>query len=266
MINQIKKFKHWKQLAASFISFFPVCSLAFSGHSYLGVSAAATFAGLETRTPKITYNNNATTDSYQLNNTGTTSLMTGVNFGYEIDATEKTPAFALGLGGYFTPVQYKYNGSLIESVAGLPNSTLNNFQFNLSSTRVMLEAQLTFSLEEFSPAVDWISPFVNVGVGTAWNHFNSYSESPTSGSVVVLPPFQARTVTNFAFQAGFGIFYSYNFASEEGFYKHERVSLGYRYVDLGNVSSDIRSNAYPYKLNFGKLVSNEVYLSFTHLF
>lgn len=46
----------------------------------------------------------------------------------------------------------------------------------------------------------------------------------------------------------------------------DRLALGYRYANLGKVSFGRREPAYPYALRLGQLSSNEIYLSYTHVF
>ena len=110
-------------------------------------------------------------------------------------------------------------------------------------------------------------PFINIGIGSAWNRLNGYKESPVdSTGYVALPPFQSHTNSNFAYQVGLGVGYAFNFDRYEADYQHERISLGYRYVNLGDASFGTRGAVYPYSLDTGRLISNEAYLTYTHLF
>lgn len=60
--------------------------------------------------------------------------------------------------------------------------------------------------------------------------------------------------------------YAFNFKKSISDYQHERILLGYRYVNLGDASFGTRGEVYPYRLDMGNLTTNEIYLIFMHLF
>lgn len=245
---------------ASILLFLPLTAFAVHGNTYLGVLGGATFGNINKSNPQITYDNNLLNDSYPINNHNSTTVVTGVYTGFEFANPSPYPAVALGIGGYFTPNHYTFKGQVIETLAGHPSTTLYNYQYYVKSTRLMFEVRLTW-------LTDSVSPFIDAGVGSAWNKFSNYTETPaTSGGVVALLPFQSRTTTNFAYQVGLGFSGAFNFQNINDDHKYERFSVGYRFVNLGMLSTGTRGSDYPYNLGLGRLLSNEVYLSYTHLF
>jgi opacity protein-like surface antigen len=249
-----------KRLSWLIIFLFPASVFAANGHIYLGGTIGASVAEVGNSNPRINYYDGFLTDAYPIHRSHATTAIIGLNGGYEFVGEGLTPAIALGLGIYGTPGEYDYKGQLVETAEGDPSSTLYNYKYNINSTRLMLEAQFTWMLERFEP-------FINIGVGSAWNRISGYKESPVdSTGYVPLPPFQSRTNTNFAYQVGLGVGYAFNFSRCMSNYQHERISLGYRYVNLGDASFGTRGVVYPYSLDTGRLTSNEVYLTYTHLF
>jgi opacity protein-like surface antigen len=246
-----------------FFALFVLSNPLFSadGHYYLGASIAASFAQLGTHTPQISYLSGAViTDSYPLSKSGASSAVIGVNGGFEFNSINSKPAVALGLGVYTTPGNYKYSGQLIEAVEESGSTVLYNYSYNVSSSRLMAEMQLTWKL------MDAVYPFINLGVGPAWNRMSGYTETvATSDGIVALPPFLNNTQNKFAYQAGLGMSIAFNCKADKTDVPHERISLGYRYANLGGTSFGSRGMQYPYALNTGTLSTNEVYLGYTHL-
>jgi opacity protein-like surface antigen len=116
-------------------------------------------------------------------------------------------------------------------------------------------------------AIKHFTPYVDIGLGSAWTQTNGYTETvATTDGYVSLSAFQNHTNRHFAYQAGLGVGYAFNISGIKTDFQHERISVGYRYVNLGNASFGTRGSTYPYKLNLGRLSSNDLYLSYTHLF
>lgn len=243
-----------------FLFFISTSVFAAESQIFLGGTLGSSNATVGNSNPTIHYDNNNLMDAYPVNGRNATTAIISVNGGYEFAGTNHRPAIALGLGVYDTPGKYVYKGQLIEAAIGDPGSVIDNYKYNINSSRLMLETQFTWTLNKFLP-------FINAGIGSAWNRLSNYSESPADGiGYVAVPPFQSHTNINFAWQIGFGAGYAFNFINHTPGGLHERIYLGYRYVDSGNTSFGTRGAVYPYKLNVGKLISNEVYLGYTHLF
>ncbi len=232
-----------------------------NGHIFLGGTIGASEAIMSNNTPTINYYNGNLMDAYPLHRKHANAAIIGVNSGYEFEGDGLIPAIALGLGVYATPGDFDYKGQLIETAIGDPSSALYNYKYHVNSTRLMFETQFTWTL------LKKFVPFINIGMGPAWNRLSGYKESPVdSTGYVALPPFQSHTNINFTYQAGLGVGYAFNFDRGAADYQHERIALGYRYVNLGDNSFGTRGAVYPYSLDTGRLTSNEAYLTYTHLF
>jgi hypothetical protein len=242
--------------------FFSMPALSANGHIYAATSLGWSYAKLSNSSPQISYaSGDLITDAYPLKSYNKASASAfSINGGYEFSGLNWQPAIALGLGVYTNPADYGYNGQLVETAAGDPASALYNYSYDVNSTRLMAEIQFTWILGK-------LSPFINLGIGPAWTKLSGYSEkTATSTGYPALSPFQAHTTVNFAYQAGLGVSTSFNFAGSQASFPHERLSLGYRFVNLGTTSFGTRGSEYPYHLNTGWLKTNDVYLSYTHLF
>lgn len=237
---------------------YPACLTL--GHGYLGATVGASFAKVGNSDPQISYESGVLiTDAYPLNKKRSLAVMLSVNGGYEFTGENWKPAIALGLGAYFTPQDFHFKGQLIETPAGSASSTLYNYKYKIHNTRALAEIQLTWTLA-------YISPFINFGMGTAWNAVKHYTETAISDTdYPPLLPFHSRTHCNFAYQAGIGISTDFNWGNCADF-QRERISVGYHYVNSGRTSFGTRGSSYPYPLHTGTLSSNDVYFSYIHLF
>lgn len=247
-----------RQFVSVLLLFFVNAIYANANHFYVGGMLGPSFANVD-KHPSITYYNGDLHDAYPINNNHQTGMMMGLNTGYEFAGLGCKPAIALGLGFYGNPSPFHFKGQLIETAAGDPAFLLYHYKFNARSTRLMAEANLSWIVKSFMP-------FINAGIGTAWNYAFGYSESvATPDGFVALPPFKAHTNTRFAYQVGFGLGYAFDWCPRAAF-PRERISLGYRYVDAGNIAFVTRGAEYPHRLNLGSFKTNDVYLSYTHLF
>jgi hypothetical protein len=230
-------------------------------YMYLGGSIGGSSGQISASDPTITYADGTITDAYPLNRRNSIRSILSLNGGYELMGREGNPTFDIGIGVYSTPTGYAYNGNLIETAAGGSGVTLYNYSYRVSSTRLMLEGQINFILGDFSP-------FINAGIGSAWNNATSYDESPAGGTTYPpLPSFANKSMNNLAYQGGVGISYAFSTgAYQEDAFKPERLSLGYRYTNLGSAEFGTRGATYPYPLNIGTLTTNDIYLSYTHFF
>lgn len=231
---------------------------ASDSHLYVTGSLGSSTAMLGNSHPEINYS--GFTDAYPVNGSHSTTGFAGVSSGYEFSGDGYKPTLALGIGVYGTPFSYTYHGQVTEAPIGGSSNTLYNYKYTINSVRLMAEAQASWLCGSFAP-------FVNVGVGPAWNFASGYTETAaTSDGYVGSSPFQAHTNTNFAYQVGVGIGYVLHTANSSPTAAHDRLSLGYRYVDLGNVNFGTRGPDYPYSLNTGRLKTNDIYLSYTYFF
>ena len=189
---------------ARVLSFF--ASLLFSipafstcGHAYLGISVGASYAKLSNTRPQISYESGVLiTDAYPLGSNRSLSVILNVNSGYEFTGLNWRPAIALGVGGYFNPTNYHFSGNVIETAPGNASSTLYKYHYHMNSTRAMAEIQLTWVLA-------YVSPFINFGIGPAWNRASGYKETAVNSTgYPPLPPFHSQDESQFCLPGRIG--------------------------------------------------------------
>jgi opacity protein-like surface antigen len=231
------------------------------GRLYLGGSVGFSQLNTENRNQNINYYSGFLNDAYPNQNSNSNVGVVSIQGGYEFAGEKREiPAIAVGLGLYGMPSEYGHGGQLVETALGDAPSTLYNYRYNVDSTRLMAEAKFTWTVKHFTP-------FVDIGLGLAAVRLMNYNEVSTDNiGYPPLPPFKNQTNVNFAFQAGLGVGYELNFSQDNSELQHERISLGYRYVNLGDNNFGTRGSAYPYKLRLGNLSSQDIYLAFNHLF
>lgn len=82
-----------------------------SGQGYLGGEMGASVARLTKKTPKISYESGVLiTDAYPLTNRRPVAMTINLHGGYEFIGEQWIPDIALGVAGYFTPVDYQFRG------------------------------------------------------------------------------------------------------------------------------------------------------------
>lgn len=230
---------------------------ALPNGNYIYMSGLVSSSRLKIANTMPTINYNSFTDVYNIPTNIQSSFAGGLRGGYEFSSFGQGVSFDLGLGVY-TGSSYEYYGTLVETADGDPDSTLYNFRFNIRSIRVMAETQLNLLFGN-------ISPFINGGIGPAWNNTQQYTEySSNDSNYPPLPPFKNKTRTSMAWQVGLGI--SYVFAQNPDATPNQRLALGYQYVNLGQSETGERGDEYPYSLIPGAITANEIYFSYTHLF
>jgi hypothetical protein len=260
VLEDSQSWNHWLVLGVGGLSLllYQSTSIAIPGsctvcdnHFYASASLGASRAQLSQNTPTITYDDGLLKDAYPLNNTHDTTAMLSINGGYQFAISGLDPLIAVGMGLYHNPAAYAFKGQVVETASGDSSFTLHNYRYRFYTTRLMAEMQLTWETGR------WL-PFINAGLGPAWNTVTDYTESPvdTSG-YVPLSNFGSRTEMQFAFQLGLGIGMVFD---------QEQIALGYRYVNAGSAGLSSRGPTYPYTLNTGTLSNNEVYISLTHVF
>lgn len=251
-------------------------ALALDGHWYAGAGYGKGLATLGNSNPEVTYYYGYLTDAYPLTNSQTSAGVANVSGGYEWPAMRSGwPAIAVGVGLYTTPKSYNYQGQVNETALGSESKDYYDYQFQLSSTRLMVETTFTWTV-----AQQW-RPYGELGIGVALNTVSDYSESVASSNThgyVTTPPFESKTTSNVAYQVGVGLGYDFNFDDINTFdadsdyvadsFQHERLKIGYRWVDSGSASTGTRSiDPYnSYNIDLGTVKTQELYISFTHYF
>ena len=233
----------------------------FTGRFYLGGTVGSSWGRAGDNQPSITYYNNLLTDAYPIDHRTSGTSILGLHAGYEFAGANRIPTIALGIGAYTIPSWYHYSDHVTETALGGSPSSLYTNRFRIKTSRVMAEATFIGHLGQS------ILPFIDIGIGSAWNSVGNYTETvATPNGYVPLAGFKYRTTSHFAYQVGGGLGYSFNLTTKKGACKHERLSVGYRFADLGDANFGIRNASYPYALNTGTLHSQDIYLTFTHLF
>ena len=225
------------------------------GRPYIGIIAGASIANIGKLQIDETANPVAGHNKYLPTNKHSSAVLYGINGGYEFKIKSNL-LLSLGLGIY----QSSNHSSKGQRWAVYPydpssNSHEFDYEYKVQSTRLMLETQFAWPVH-FSKIK--LIPFVSLGAGPALSFANSYQETevaPVGASV----SFKTKTNIRFAYQLGAGISCPFNA-------DQSRLSIAYRYVDLGKAHFNSRADNLPYQLDVGKIKAHEVYLSYTHLF
>ncbi|CEG56214.1 SPOR domain-containing protein [Legionella fallonii] len=162
------------------------------------------------------------------------------------------PSYSLGvLYQYF----FETNAGGTVMQYSLPEFTNYTYNLNLSSNVVMASAKL--NLFDYAQK---LSPFVNGGIGGAFNKASGYSEAALPGVTPrITPGFTDNTTNQFAYMVGAGLDYKIK--------PQLIVSVGYNYVNLGHFSSGLGMQTWSgQSLNLGTYQSNDVFASVSYLF
>ncbi|HHF7366579.1 TPA: outer membrane protein [Legionella bozemanae] len=136
----------------------------------------------------------------------------------------------------------------------LPEFT--NYNYNLDFVSNLLLASGQINLFQYGI----VSPYINGGIGSSFNHVSNYSEEAFSGVTPrVSPGFRGSNTSEFAYNVGVGI--------DMHILPQLMLSVGYLYQDLGPISSGHGIATWTEQLlNPGSYRSNEVLVTATYLF
>lgn len=157
---------------------------------------------------------------YSPNSAGT--ALTGlIGYGYQfVTAAEFMPAVRLG-------AQYQYQAPI--TIKGdVPDDVVGayTYQNKISSNVLWLDGQADLM------KLGHFTPYVEAGIGAAYNTFSNYSETYNADVSSPDRMYGNKSTIHGAYKLGVGINYALNV-------KHGALALGlfYNYVDLGRVSS-----------------------------
>jgi len=160
---------------------------------------------------------------------------------------------AQSLGVYW---QYLFKTDVHGTIAqySLPELTNYNYHLNLSSNILLLSGKL--NLLQYGKC----SPFVNGGVGSAFNRVSNYNETVLSGIIPrVSPGFRNTTTSAFAYNLGAGL--------DLQIIPQWIFSLGYIFQDLGSVSSGAGVTTWSKEqFHLGNYHTNEILITTSYLF
>ncbi len=162
-------------------------------------------------------------NTYVSTNSSDGKFLGGLFLGAEFNVKQNV-FWQLGVS-YYQNYAFQPSGDIYQfGSSAMDNSA---YQYSLTSRRVLGETKLLCTVKSI------FHPYVDVGLGEAFNTSSSYAEYPyyfSGGAAVVpmSPPFANKTVDNFTYMAGLGVDIDAS--------KHMRIGLGYRYVDLGKSS------------------------------
>lgn len=160
-------------------------------------------------------------------------------------------AYSLGL---FYQYFFATNAGRTVMQYSLPEFTNYNVSWNLSSNLLLATAKLNLF-----ESVSKVSPFINGGMGVAFNHSSDYAEFALSGVTPrVSPGFANNTTSQFAYALGVGIDYQIR--------PPLVVSLGYNYQNLGKFSSGAGMGSWiGQSLHLGTYQSNNVFVAISYI-
>jgi opacity protein-like surface antigen len=187
---------------------------------------------------------------YVPTNTSNTQLLGGVFVGAQFDVTSKI-AWQLG-ASYYQNSDFQLQGNAYQQ--GLSSMINSYYNYDVASTRVFAETKLLCNLKNI------FHPYVDAGVGDAFNRSSNYLERPYpfNGADTYPTLVEANhTAGNFAYMAGLGV--------DVNLTKNLLVGLGYRYADLGKSSLSVSTSTAPNAatLQTTALTSNEYLLQIT---
>lgn len=124
--------------------------------------------------------------------------------------------------------EYNYFGNV--NINGLnivgiepETSTTYNYNYNLQTQQILGMIKL------FATTHEQFHPYVEVGIGAAFNTAKQYNATPTeTGSLNLTPSYSNKTNTQFSYGLGLGMDFQVN--------TNIRVGLGYRHSNFGSAS------------------------------
>jgi opacity protein-like surface antigen len=231
-----------------FLLFFPVISMAH-------IKPITTFS-LGSDSVYFSQNNPSVNFGSGVSNAyiGTTSFDTQFLGGLFLGAEIPVRSSMLVQAGvsYYENAAFQARGDIYQyGSASLDNAF---YTYDIESKRVLAESKVLWM------AQDNVHPYVDIGLGAAFNSARHYTETPypfSGGSAYAMSvPFANKTTDQFTYLVGLGL--------DVDLGKMMRWGVGYRYVDLGRTGlgkTSLQQDANT--LNNDTLTSNEFLMQFT---
>lgn len=146
-------------------------------------------------------------------------------------------------------------GTIYQS--GNPSLDQLEYSFTIRSTRIMIETRLYKILRNtFQKS---IYPYISVGIGSAINRADSYSDKlkNSSGSATMILPFSSNTITKFAYQIGLGF--------DLDITQEIKLGFGWQFVNVGNAELGLSPSQSVYdRLSTGNITTNGIKIHLTY--
>lgn len=189
-------------------------------------------------------------DIYTTNQPSSTLVTAALGRRWERNS-EWIPAYSLGVS-----YQYFSSSTIKGTITQYSDPLFTNYNYQASVSSNMILASGKLNLYTFNR----FSPYVTLGIGGAYNHFDKYQETALPDVTPrVSPHFGSNNTSQFAYNAGAGI--------DIRISQPLILTLSYLYQNLGNVTSGLGAQTWSgSSLNFGTFSSNEMVISVSYLF
>lgn len=223
------------------------------GYPYFGIIAGASFTNIGKEQTDTSLGTQGLHYKYLSTDSYSGAVLYGINGGYEFKVRSNM-LLSLGLGVYQGSNYSAKGQEFVVNPVG-DSSFRTDYTYKVRSTRLMLETQLAWRV--YISHTEKIIPFITMGAGSALNYANSYHEAdPAIGNRA---DFKPHSNICFAYQLGAGISYPFND-------DNSRLSISYRYIDLGKARFGARESGSAYFLDVGNIKANEIFIGYVHLF
>lgn len=162
------------------------------------------------------------------------------------------------LPAVFVGLRYQYLSKIDvgNKVTQYSDPDFTNYSYNLGVNSNVVLAFAKADLFQYA----MISPYIDGGLGVAFNTMNAYTENALTGVTPrTSPGFSGMTTSHFAYSAGLGL--------DVKLSKQFILSAGYEYLNVGDVTSGKGTDAWSSQtLSLGTYHTNQILLSMTYLF
>ena len=189
-------------------------------------------------------------DTYSLNHSNGAVVALSAGRRWERDY-QWLPAYSVGIAW-----QHFFNSRMNGTVMQYSDPAFLNYDYSWNVQSDMLLASAKLNLVQYQK----LSPYINGGIGGAFNQTSGYSETPLAGVTPRdTPGFTNNSSNQFAYQVGAGLDLQAS--------KNVIFSLGYNYQNVGNLSSGPGVGTWANQsLGSGSFGSREVLAQVNYLF
>ena len=161
------------------------------------------------------------------------------------------PVYSVGVSW-----QYYFNTQVGSTIMQYSDPTFVNYNYHWNVKSNLLLATGKLNLIQYGKC----SPYINGGIGGAFNSASGYSETALADVTPrISPAFANNSTTQFAYQVGIGV--------DVQLTPQVIFSLGYNYQNLGAIASGAGTGTWANQtLGSGSYGSNEVLISVNYLF
>lgn len=192
----------------------------------VGITLGNDWASINETSSVLLLNDAPAPDTFTADGMYSSKFMYGASVGIEFPIHTIGTIWQTSLA-YYRAGEFTISGT--EYMFGVSDLDNKTYSYNVENQRLMLENKLMFSLRDRRFYKPGFYMYLMFGLGASRNDTSNFKLTAADDTTVVVGAFESGNEKSFSYSVGFGF--------EAEFTSFLRLGLGYRYADLGKVTT-----------------------------